>query len=494
MTGEAYEIRLDDCDAVGLAALVRTGEIAPQTLVERAIERIERANGTLNAVVTPLFDDARRRARDGLPQGPFTGVPILVKDFLCATAGDPYFAGVQGLVDRGWRSPRSSFVAQRLRDAGFVILGRTNTPELALMLTTEPRAFGATCNPWKLSHSPGGSSGGSAAAVAARLVPVAHGNDGAGSIRVPASACGLVGLKASRGRVSLGPDIGESLGLLAVEGALTRSVRDAAAVLDVIAGPMPGDPCVAPRPTRPFAEEVTTVCEPLRIGIVTDAPNGLVAHGDCVKAVELTASLLAARGHHVEIAKADAVLGMESIEHHLDVRNKANVAAALDAWSARTGRALAQIDVEPGTWEMARQAASHSAAELAGSLGALQAHGRRLSTWFAANFDVLLTPTMAEPPPRLGAFRSDSDPMWALERARPFVAFTLPFNISGQPAVSVPALRNSDGLPVGVQLAAQYGREDLVLRLASQLENDNPWGHHRPVPQGTEGRFDARID
>lgn len=487
MTIEAQDREFDDHDAVGQARLVRSGQIAPGDLVELAIDRIERANPTLNAVVTPLFDDARRRVREGLPRGPFTGVPILVKDFLCATEGDPYFAGMKGLRDRGWRAPRTSYLALRLRQAGFVIVGRTNTPELALMLTTEPLAFGPTRNPWKLSHSAGGSSGGSAAAVAAGLVPAAHGNDGAGSIRVPASACGLVGLKPSRGRMSLGPDVGESLGLLAVEGGLTRSVRDTAAMLDVMAGSMPGDPCVAPAPVRPFAEEVTTAPGPLRVGLVTEAPGGLATRPECAAAVEAAARLLADRGHHVEIADAAAVLSTEEIDGHLAVRNCVNVAAALDAWSARTGRAITESDVEPTTWELARQARGHSAARLASALGALQSHGRRLSTWLADHFDIVLSPTIAEPPPRLGDFRRDSDPLWPLERSRPFVAFTLPFNISGHPAVSLPLHWSAEGLPIGVQLASHYGREDLLLRLASQLEADHPWAHRRPVPPEQQG-------
>jgi amidase len=475
-------VALGDLDAVGQAAALRRGEIGAAELTELAIERIERADPVLRVLVTSLFDDARRRVRAGLPQGPFAGVPLLVKDFLCATEGDPYFAGSSALRDRCWRAKRSSHLAARLRQAGFVILGRTNTPEFALQLTTEPLAFGPTRNPWKLSHSPGGSSGGSAAAVAAGLVAVAHGNDGAGSIRVPASACGLVGLKPSRGRTSLGPDIGESLGLLAVEGALTRSVRDTAALLDVMAGPMPGDPCVAPPPRRPYAAEVTAHAGKLRIGLVPAAPDGIATHPDCVAAATIAAIVLADLGHDVVSAAAEPYLSTHAIEADLAIRNAANVAAALDGWSARTGRPIVEGEVEPTTWELGQRGRFQSAARLAGALGALQAHGRALSTWLEGHYDLLLSPTMAEPPPCLGELCREEDPMWPIERAKPFVAFTLPFNISGQPAISLPLHWNADGLPVGVQLAAAYGREDLLLRVASQLERARPWAHRRPNP------------
>jgi amidase len=474
-------VALGDLDAVGQAAAVRRGEIDPADLAEVAIERIERADPVLGVLVTSLFDDARRRLRDGLPRGPFTGVPLLVKDFLCATEGDPYFAGSKALHDRCWRAKRSSHLAARLRQAGFVILGRTNTPEFALQLTTEPLAFGATRNPWSLSHSPGGSSGGSAAAVAAGLVAVAHGNDGAGSIRVPASACGLVGLKPSRGRTSLGPDVGESLGLHAVEGALTRSVRDTAAMLDVMAGAMPGDPCVAPPPRRPYAAEVGAPVGRLRIGFVSAAPDGIATHPDCVAAVTIAATLLAGLGHDVQPASG-ALLATHEIEDDLAVRNAANVAAALDGWSARTGHPIAEGDVEPTTWELAQRGRCQSAARLARALGALQTHGRALSAWLEEHYDLLLSPTMAEPPPRIGELRRHEDPMWPVERARPLIAFTLPFNISGQPAISLPLHCNAGGLPIGVQLAAAYGREDLLLRVASQLEAAQPWAHRRPNP------------
>ncbi len=480
---------IGDLDAVGQAAAVRSGEFEPGVLVELAIERIERSDPILNAIVTPLFEDARRRIREGLPQGPFTGVPLLVKDFLCATEGDPYFAGSKSLHDRCWRARRSSHLATRLRTAGFVIVGRTNTPEFALQLTTEPLAFGATRNPWKLSHSPGGSSGGAAAAVAAGLVPAAHGNDGAGSIRVPASACGLVGLKPSRGRTSLGPDIGESLGLLAVEGALTRTVRDTALMLDVMAGAMPGDPCVAPPPQRPFAAELTAAATPLRVGLVSAAPDGIELHPDCLAAVDQAARLMASLGHEVVSAQATEYLSTHEIDEDLAVRNAASVAAALDGWSVRTGRPIAAEDVEPTTWELAQRGGRLSAPRLAGALGALQTHGRKLSTWFEEHYDLLLSPTMAEPPPSLGELRRDDDPMWPVQRARPLVAFTLPFNISGQPAISLPIHWSADGLPVGVQIAAAYGREDLLLRVAAQLEAALPWAHRRPIPTEQQEEF-----
>lgn len=486
VTSEEPTLALGELDAVGQAELLRGGEIAPDAAVELAIDRIQRLDPALGVLVTPMFEDGRRRIRQGLPDGPFTGVPILVKDFLCSTGGDPYYAGMKGLRDRHWRAPRTSHLAARLRAAGFVILGRTNTPELALMLTTEPEAFGPTRNPWNPRHSAGGSSGGSAAAVAARLVPVAHGNDGAGSIRVPASACGVVGLKPSRGRLSLGPDIGESLGLLAVEGPLTRSVRDSAALLDVMAGPMPGDPCVAPPPIRPFAQQAREQGRPLRIAVVREAPDGISPSPDCVAAVDQTAVLLRDLDHELEPVDPE-FLSTAEIDEDLAVRNCANVAASLESWSVRTGTPIGERDVEPMTWELAERGRRHSAARLAGALAALQSHGRRTGRWFSAGYDLVLSPTMAKLPPALGVFAAGPDPMRPVELSRPFVAFTLPFNISGQPAISLPLYWNDAGLPIGVQLAARYGREDLLLSVAASLEAARPWGHHRPFPPSEQG-------
>jgi len=242
-------------DATAQAELVRGRKVSPLELVEAAIAQIEAVNPALNAVIIPLFEQARRQAQSpSLPDGPFRGVPLLIKDLFCQTKGDPYHAGMRLLRARGWAADHDSYLAARFRSAGLICVGRTNVPELGPIPTTEPQAYGPTHNPWDTTRSPGGSSGGSAAAVAAGMVPLAHGNDGGGSIRIPASACGLVGLKPSHGRTSLGPDAGDSWNGAVAEHVLTRSVRDTAAILDAVAGPMPGDPCVAPAPTRPSAE------------------------------------------------------------------------------------------------------------------------------------------------------------------------------------------------------------------------------------------------
>src|SRR5437660_3997240 len=274
-------------DATEQARLVRDGEASPVELASEAIARIEELNPQLNAVIHPLFDEGREAAADELPDGPFRGVPLLVKDLSCYMAGVPVHEGMRAVRDAGYRSDHDMVIMQRLRRAGFVILGRTNTPELGILPTTEPVAYGPTHNPWDLERSPGGSSGGSAAAVAAGVVTAAHANDGGGSIRIPASHCGLVGLKPSRARVSLAPAFGDALGGLVAELAVTRSVRDTAAILDAVHGPAPGDPYAAPAPERPYVEEVGADPGQLRIGF-TAAPagGGFEAHPECVRAVQ----------------------------------------------------------------------------------------------------------------------------------------------------------------------------------------------------------------
>src|SRR5215813_12130640 len=289
-------------DAMAQAELVRRGEVTPRELVDAAIARVEKLNPTLNAVITPLFDKARAQANSpNLPNGPFRGVPFLLKDLGCHSAGDPYHEGMRFLRQAGWTAENDTYMAAKLRAAGFIFLGKTNTPELGSLPTTEPQAYGPTRNPWDITRSTGGSSGGSAAAVAAGIVPVAHANDGGGSIRIPASECGLVGLKPSRGRVSWGPEYGELWQGLAVEHVVSRSVRDTAALLDVVAGPMPGDPYFAPPPIRPFREEVGAEPGRLRIGMMSRVSGGRTqVHPDCVAATTEAARLLESLGHHVE--------------------------------------------------------------------------------------------------------------------------------------------------------------------------------------------------
>lgn len=469
-------------DATAQADLVRRGEVSPAELVDRAIERIEKLDPQLNAVITPLFEKARKQARDpNLPRGPFRGVPFLLKDLVCQSAGDPYHCGMKVLRERGWISDHDTYLAARFRAAGFVFLGKTNVPELGPIPTTEPEAYGPTRNPWDTARSPLGSSGGSAAAVASGMVPVAHGNDGGGSIRIPASACGLVGLKPSRGRTSLGPDLGESWHGLVAEHVLARSVRDTAAILDAVAGPMPGDPYFAPPPARPFLLEVEAQPRPLRIGFWTEAPNRAVAvHPECKKAAESVATLLGSLGHRVEEAHPRA-LEEEEFQHHMATVVCCWTARDLDYWSGQLGRKLGPDDVEIYTWLVAERGKGIPASEYIASTQWFEAYSRRVAAWWEEGFDLLLTPTLAEPPPLLGDVKSTKEnPDRGLVRGLPFVVFTAPFNVTGQPAISLPLHWTPEGLPVGVQFVAPYAREDLLLAIAGQLEKACPWKDRKP--------------
>jgi amidase len=391
-------------DATAQAALVKNGEVKPIELVEAAIHRIERLNPTLNAVITPLFEKAREAAlSDKLPDGPFRGVPLLLKDFLCETVGDPYYAGMRLLREREWRSAQDTYLAAKFRAAGFVFLGKTNLPELAGKPITESEAFGPARNPWNVMYTPGGSSGGSAAAVAAGLTPVAHANDGTGSIRIPASCCGLVGLKPSRGRISIGP--GRSAGLLGniVEFVLTRSVRDAAAILDVVSGAMPGDIFIAPPPTRPYLQEVGVDAGQLKIGLLCHEPMlHLDVYAECIKAVEKTGQLLESMGHIVEHAYPPQLDGPTGLGQGLRIISTSSAAATLDAWSNRLGHPIGPDDVEPFTWARAEEGRKYTAVQVHEAFQRLVAGVCRVPEWWAEGFDILATPTMVQPPPRGG--------------------------------------------------------------------------------------------
>ncbi len=479
-----------DLDATAQAELVRRGEATPLELVESAIARIVALDPALNAVIHRRFEKARAEASAAeRPGGPFRGVPLLIKDLVCHTAGDPFHEGMRVLRDLRWVEREDTYLAAKLRAAGFVFLGRTNVPERGLLPTTEPVAYGPTRNPWDPTRSPGGSSGGSAAAVAARLVPLAHASDGGGSIRMPASACGLVGLKPSRGRTSLGPDFGDIDGGLAVEHAITRTVRDTAALLDVVAGPMPGDPYTAPPPARPFREEVGANLGRLRIGVLVRAPGGLTeVHPDCVAAAEDAARLLESLGHHVDDSHPEVLDDAPAVLDYLTAVGLligSGLAATFEQLSRRTGKPIGRDDVEVHTWTIAEMGVASTAARLLEAIWGLQTFSRRFAAWWAGGFDLLLTPTLGEPPPRLGEFVSTpEDPFAAAMRALRFTPFTISANVTGQPAISLPLHWNSDGLPIGVQLMAAYGREDLLIRVAAQLEMAKPWTAHRPAMIG----------
>jgi len=464
-------------DATAQAELVRTGQVSPAELVEGAITRVEKLNPELNAVIHPLFDKARAQAASDLPNGPFRGVPFTVKDLFAPTAGDPIHNGMRVLRDAGNVASDDVYVTARYRRAGFVFVGRTNTPELGLLPTTEPLAHGATRNPWDTTRSPGGSSGGSAAAVAAGMVPVSHASDGGGSIRIPASMCGLVGLKVSRGRITLGPDRDETG--LSVNHVVARSVRDSAGILDVTCGPAPGDMVVAPAPARPYRDEVGADPGRLRVGLLAHDPGGTL-HPDCVAAVRGAAALLESLGHHVE----------ESHPAVLD-RPAENGASFLARWSTTAhlglqvvgrmvGRELTADDVEPYTWVMAEMANGVSGVDLARALAASAAFTRSLAGWWAGGFDLLLTPTLGSVPPPIGELSPELDDADAFRRTlTALVPYTTHFNVSGQPAISLPLHWNDDGLPIGVQLVAEYAREDVLFRVAAQLEQAQPWAHRR---------------
>jgi len=468
-------------DATAQADLVRRRKASPAELTDAAIARIERLNPTLNAVIHPFFERARGEARRPVNGGPFAGVPFLMKDLMCYTAGDPMHMGTRFLRDADFRTPHDSYLAQKFRQTGIVYLGRTNTPELGTLPATEPDAYGASRNPWDTTRSTGGSSGGSAAAVASGMVPVAHANDGGGSIRIPASECGLVGLKPSRGRTSFGPDLGEGVYGLAVEGVVSRSVRDSATMLDAIAGAMPGDPYTAPPPARPYADAAATKPARLRIGLLDRMPaHQGTLDAECERGVRETAKLLESLGHRVEQAHPEA-LDDPACGQHFTVVYAANAARLLDGLGEFVGRTLGAEDVDPLNWTMAEIGRTLSAPQYLATVDWIQAFTRRLSTWWASGFDLLLTPTLPEPPPPLGTFKPDKDnPVVAGLRAGMFASFTLPFNMSGQPAISLPLSWTPGGLPVGMQLVAPYGGEDLLLSIASELEQARPWAERRP--------------
>jgi amidase len=471
----------ESVDAVGQAELVRTGQCTPADLVEAAISRAEHVNPRINAIIHRRFDKARAEAAgDAALNAPLRGVPFAVKDLLCQTAGDPYHLGMRPLRDRNWTAPTDSYLAENFRAAGLIVVGRTNTPELATSTTTEPIAYGPTRNPWDTSRSVGGSSGGSAAAVASGIVPAAHGNDMGGSIRIPASACGLVGLKPSRGRTSLGPDFGDYWAGMTHEGVLTRTVRDTAAILDCVAGPRSGDPYTAPPFSRPLSDEIHADPPPLRIGVRTTVPVSMAEPDpECAAAVTAAAAQLESVGHVVEPAWPEAMDMPDEAAAYVPVFGAA-IARELDRWSEHLGIEIGQGDVEPVTWMLAETGRAQNIGQYLASVERFQQHARHLASWWDGSFDLLLTPTMADPPPELGRGSADAglEPAFALMSR--MASYVIPWDLTGQPAISLPLHWTESGLPVGVQLVAAYGREDLLIRVAAALERAMPWHGRRP--------------
>ena len=466
-------------DATAQAELVRNGEASATELVDAAISRIEKVNGEVNAVIHPLYERAQAMVQNALPSGPFTGVPIVVKDLDGTLAGAPYHAGNKALKAAKHVATTTSYLFEKLEQAGFVIVAKTNTPEFGLMPTTEPQAYGPTHNPWNLAHSPGGSSGGSAAAVASGMVPVGHAGDGGGSIRIPGSMCGLFGLKPTRGRISLGPAEHEAWAGLVNRHVVTRSVRDSAAVLDVLQGYMTGDWYTAPPPAGAYASEVGASPGKLRVGVRTTAPLGLAEIDPaCVAAVEETARLLESLGHTVEEAGPASLDDGALLETFTTVMFS-SLRAELAEVAAIIGHAVTADDVEPSTWATYEAGAAIDAGGYVAALKKMQAWTRRtISWWLDDGFDLLLTPTCAEPPPLLGDM---THPETGGGRLLVFALLCAPFNVTGQPAMSVPLGTSPTGLPVGVQLVGAPYREDVLFRVAAQLEQAAPWADRRPA-------------
>jgi amidase len=466
-------------DGLGLADLVRRREVSATELLTTAFSAVERHNPQLNAVVADFRTEAEAEIRRGLPEGPFTGVPFLIKDLGLAYAGKPTSMGSR-LFAR-FVAPGDSELMTRYRRAGLVTLGKTNLPELGLAYTTEPALFGPCRNPWDLARTPGGSSGGSAAAVAARMVPMAHGNDAGGSIRVPASACGLFGFKPTRGCTPTGPFMGEMVFGLGVEHALTRSVRDSAALLDATAGEDLGPPYVGPAPARPYLAEVATPPGQLRIAVAAEAWSGVPVAAECREAVRDAAKLCEDLGHTV--VEARPAVDWAMARPVLDGLLGTFAAQMVDGLAPRLGLRADASNLEAATLAMVTHGRALTAVGL-GSLLAMRDGVARALGRFFNDHDVLLTPTLAGPPLPLGALGLEQPGMTAHElfdRQFAFAPFTGIFNLAGTPAMSVPLHWSPAGLPIGVHFAARFGADGLLFRLAGQLEQAAPWARRRPA-------------
>ena len=477
MTSLADETRW--LDATAQAELVADGQVSPIELVDAAIERIEALDPKVNALTYRWFEAARELARSGsLPDGPFRGVPFLLKDLHASEAGKPISHGNKAFKAANYISPADTDLVARYKAAGLVTLGRSNSPELGSVPVTEPEAWGPTRNPWDLSRTCGGSSGGAAAAVAAGMVPFAHASDGGGSIRIPAACGGLVGLKPSQGRITMAPFRDESN--LGVEHCVSRTVRDSAALLDATHGPGVGDVIIAPAPSRRYIDEVGADPGRLRIGLLDHSPRGFAVDEECVRGVHAVAKQLEALGHHVEPAWP-SILGDNETGRTFGAMWSTNMGTSIRRWSETLGRELTVDDVELMNWAQSEFAKHVNAVDYATAQAAAVTFRRAIQSWWAEGWDLLLSPTLAEPPLPVGLIRNNPDrPMEPLARAGEWVVFTSQFNMSGQPAISLPLHRTSTGLPVGIQLVAAYAREDVLIRVASQLELAMPWAHLTP--------------
>ncbi|MEY4130665.1 MAG: 6-aminohexanoate-cyclic-dimer hydrolase [Actinomycetota bacterium] len=471
-------------DALSLAESIRNGEKSPLEAVDEAIERIERLNPKVNAVIHERFEKARAEAAndDVLPDGPLRGVPILVKDLEAFQKGEPHHGGSQFLKNAGYVADHDAYLITRLRMAGAIILGRTNTPEFGSIITTEPDAYGPTRNPYDLNRSTGGSSGGSAAAVSCGMVPVAHASDGGGSIRIPASECGLVGLKPTRGLVPLGPDVSDSWAGSTVHGVVSRTVRDSAAFLDVMSGPMPGDFYPVAKPTEPLLSNIGKDPQQLRIGYLDTPPMpDIEASADARAGVEHTLNLLQQLGHHVEDARPEALFEEKFVDTFVVVV-AAHMARDVTYWEGQLNRAHQAGEIEAGNEFFVGLGNGVSAPSYLDAVYWQQEWTRRMLWWWRSEFnpngfDILVTPVINGIPPELGWLTDEEK---GLGRVTALMQYTAQFNVTGQPALSLPLWWTQSGLPVGVQFVAATGRDDLLLRLASELEGAQNWHDQLP--------------
>ena len=465
----------EDFDGLGLAELVANGDATPDGLLDAALARIEARDGRYNAIVGRFEDAARRAIEAGLPEGPFRGVPFLLKDLALAIPGAPLTNGCR-LFEKYVPTLESELVS-RYRRAGLVLFGRTHSPEFGLTTSTESRLFGQTANPWKTTHTSGGSSGGASAAVAAGYGPLANASDGGGSIRIPASCCGLFGMKPTRGRTPMGPQAGEGWAGMSTVHAVSRSVRDSAALLDATAGGDPGAPYAAQPPARPWLDEVSEAPGKLRIAVQRIAFNGLAPHDDCLAGLEEAIALCRALGHEVDEAPFGGVPDGLALAGVTVI--SANTRATLEARAGELGRPLDEDDVEPATWAMVQLAENRSAADYVAATRMLHATGRALAEHMT-RYDVILSPTMAAPPQPLGVLSLSNPDRGEQTRALlQTTGYTQLGNITGNPAMSVPLHWNSDGLPIGIQFMGRIDDEAMLYRLAGQLEREQPWWGRR---------------
>jgi amidase len=465
-------------DAVGQASLVRDGQVSPEELVRGAIANIEALNPRINAVIHTMYEEGLAAARRPIElPGSLYGVPFLLKDLLAEYAGQPYRAGSRFL--NGYVSNQDAELTRRYKDAGLIIIGKTNLPELAVGPATEPVLFGATRNPWDPTLSTGGSSGGAAAAVAAGLVPIAHANDGGGSIRIPASSCGLVGLKPSRGRNPLGPRYGQVWGGLVAEHVVTRTVRDSAAALDATHGPDVGAPYWFDGPSSTFLSSTGRLSGPLRIAFTDRTYAGDAVSSDSRTAVRGAAALCESLGHHV--IESQPGIDADVLFDNFTLMLAVSIAASLRDLARLKDRPVTPNDVEPLVWQLAQRGETISGGEYLAAVQDLQALSRDVAR-FHEEVDVLLTPTLGIPHMPIGAFvtNSDDDPIQTRRRMWAYAPFTQLQNVTGQPAISLPLHWTPEGLPVGVQAVSRLGEEATLFGLAGQLEAAAPWAHRWP--------------